>query len=58
MVLKLNVCKSTINFIIALSKLIDDYEWKKKTRRCLFIILKKHLKMSREICEENTSELK
>ena len=52
MLFKFNVSKSTIMFKIALSKLINDYP---KIRLHYF---KKHLKIIKEVCKENASELK
>ena len=52
MVFKFDVSKSTIMFKIALSKLINDYP---KIRLHYF---KKHLKIIKEVCKENASELK
>ena len=52
MVFKFDASKSTIMFKIALSKLINDYP---KIRLHYF---KKHLKIIKEVCKENASELK
>ena len=55
MVSKFKVSKSTIVFKIALSRLIDDYPKIKDSSLSLHYF-KKHLKLIKEVCEENTSK--
>ena len=55
MVSKFKVSKSTIVFKIALKKLIDDYPKIKNSSLSLHYF-KKHLKLIKEVCKENTSK--
>ena len=57
MAFKFNVKKSTVMSKIALSKLIDDYP-KIKNLSLSLHYFKKHLKMIKEVCKENASEIK
>ena len=57
MVSKFKVSKSTIVFKIALSRLIDDYP-KIKDSSLPLHYFKKHLKLIKEVCEENAREFK
>ena len=57
MAFKFNVSKSTMMSKIASSKLADDYPKIKNSSLSLHYF-KKHLKMIRETCKENSSEFK
>ena len=54
---KFKVRKSTIEFKIALSRLIDEYPNIKYSSLSLHYF-KKHLKSIKEVCKENASEFK
>ena len=58
MVSKFKVSKSTIVLKIALSRLIDEYQKIKDSSLSLHYFLKKHWKLIKEVCKENTNELK
>ena len=57
MAFKFNVSKSTMMSKIASNKLADDYPKIKNSSLSLHYF-KKHLKMIRETCKENSSEFK
>ena len=58
MVSKFKVSKSAIVLKIALSRLIDEYQKIKYSSLSLHYFLEKHWKSIKEVCKENTSELK
>ena len=58
MVSKFKVSKLTIVLKIALSRLIDEYQKIKDSSLSLHYFLKKHWKLIKEVCKENTNELK
>ena len=57
MILKFKVSKSTIAFKTALSRLIDEYPKMKDSSLSLHYF-KRHLKLIKEVCKENTGEFK
>ena len=57
MILKFKVSKSTIAFKTALSRLIDEYPKIKDSSLSLHYF-KRHLKLIKEVCKENTGEFK
>ena len=57
MILKFKVSKSTIAFKTALSRLIDEHPKIKDSSLSLHYF-KRHLKLIKEVCKENTGEFK